>query len=122
MKNEIEINNCHSLELKNVSGPLVLYTISGNITVTLTGVNKTKPTSIASVSGDVDVTVPAGIAANLEMSTVSGNMYSDFDISPSKNQMRRVGGNTITTPLNGGGGDLKLSVVSGNIYLRKAKQ
>ncbi len=122
MKGEIDIDNCHDIDLKNVSGPLVLSTISGNITVTLTSVVKDKPTSIASVSGDVDVTLPATTAVDLEMETISGNMYSDFDIAPQKSQMKRVGGNSIKTPLNGGGGELKLHVISGNIYLRKAKQ
>jgi len=122
MKGEIEINNCHDIDLKNVTGPLVLNTISGSISVTLSGVVKDKPTSIASVSGDVDVTLPANAAVDLEMETISGSMYSDFDIAPPKSQMRRVGGSSIKTPLNGGGGELKLHVVSGNIYLRKAKQ
>jgi lia operon protein LiaG len=121
MKNEIEINNCSDIDLKNVTGPLVVSTISGDVNVTLTGVNKDKPTSIASISGDIDITVPANVAATLEMSTISGAMYSDFDIAPSKGKMPRVGGNAINTPLNGGGGNLKLTVISGNIYLRKAK-
>ncbi len=121
VKGEIEINNCHNIVLKNVSGPLVLSTISGDITVALTSIPKDKPTSIASVSGDVDVTLPATIAANLEMSTISGNMYSDFELSTSKNKMQRVGGSAINTTLGSGGGDLKLTTVSGNVYLRKAK-
>jgi len=33
--------------------------------------------------------------------------------------MKKVGGNNIRSQLNGGGTDLKLSVISGNIYLRK---
>lgn len=121
MKNELEINNCHDIDLKNVTGPLVLSTISGSINVTLTSVSKENPTSIASVSGDIDVSIPAGIAANLELSTISGNMYSDFDIEIPKGSMKRVGGNSIKTKLNGGGGDLKITNISGNIYLRKTK-
>ncbi len=34
MKNEIEIQSCHSINLKGVTGPLVLSTISGDIEVT----------------------------------------------------------------------------------------
>ena len=122
MRGEIEINNCHDIDLKNVTGPLVLNTISGSITVTLSSVVKDKPTSIASVSGDVDVTMPANAAVDLEMETISGSIYSDFEIAPPKGQMKRVGGSSIKSPLNGGGGELKLHVISGNIYLRKAKQ
>jgi lia operon protein LiaG len=120
MKNEIEINVCQSIKLKNVSGPLVLSTISGNIDVAFAELSKDKPISIASISGEIDVSIPAKTAADLEMGTVSGNMYSDFDFQADKKQMRRIGGNSINSALNGGGVDLKITSVSGNIYLRKS--
>lgn len=120
MKNEVEFNGCHQISLKNVAGPLVISTISGGVDVVFTEINKDKPTSISAVSGEVDVTLPAKAAVDLEMSTVSGNMYSDFEIpSPSNKDMRRVGGSSIKTQLNGGGASLKLRDISGNIYLRK---
>ena len=78
-----------------------------------------RPISIASVSGEIDITMPAKTAMDLEMETVSGNMYSDFDFPSGGKQMRRIGGSSINTQLNGGGVSLKLNTVSGNIYLRK---
>jgi hypothetical protein len=33
--------------------------------------------------------------------------------------MRKVGGGTVRTQLNGGGTDLKVNTIGGNIYLRK---
>jgi lia operon protein LiaG len=120
MKNEIEFKGCHDISLKDVTGPLVISTISGNVNVAFTDISKDKPISIASVSGEVDVTMPAKAGFNLEMGTVSGNMYSDFDFPTSKEgDMQRVGGNTIRAKINGGGIDLRLHSVSGNVYLRK---
>jgi len=120
MKNEIEFKGCQDVILKNVTGPLVISTISGNVNVVFTDVSKDKPISITSVSGEVDVTMPAKAGFNVEMGTVTGNMYSDFDFPASnKDGMQRVGGNTIRTKLNGGGIDLRLHSVSGNVYLRK---
>ena len=119
MKNEIEVNVCQSIKLKNVSGPLVLSNISGNINVTFNEISNNKPISIASVAGEIDITLPAKAAVNLEMRTVSGNMYSDFDFNADHKDMQRVGGNSINASLNGGGTDLKITNVSGNIYLRK---
>ena len=119
MKNEIDFKACHSIDLKNVSGPIVLSTIDGNVNVVFSEVSRDKSISIASVSGEVDVTLPAKAGFNLEMSTVSGNMYSDFDLQPAKDDMRRVGGGSVRTQVNGGGVDVKLHDVSGNIYLRK---
>ena len=82
-------------------------------------VNKDKPISIASVSGEVDVTLPAKTPVDLEMKTITGTMYSDFDFAADDKEMKRVGGSRVNTRLNGGGLDLKLTTVSGNIYLRK---
>ena len=117
--NEIEINNCNSIDIKAASGPLVLSTISGDINVVLNGLNKDKPTSIASVSGNIDITLPAKTPANVEMGTISGNVYTDFDLTNSKDKMQRIGGDNIKNSLNGGGAGLKISNVSGDIYLRK---
>jgi lia operon protein LiaG len=120
IKNEIEFQGCHDISLKNVTGPLVISTISGSVNVTFTELSKDKPISITSVSGSVDVTVPAKTGFSLEMGTVSGNMYSDFDFPASaNNDMRRVGGGSLRVQINGGGPDLKLQSVSGNVYLRK---
>jgi hypothetical protein len=119
IKNEIDFDGCHQIHLKNVTGPLVISTISGGVDVVFSEISKDKPISIASISGEVDVTLPAKATIDLEMSTINGNMYSDFDLAADSKNMKKVGGNSIRTQLNGGGTDLKLSVISGNIYLRK---
>jgi lia operon protein LiaG len=119
MKNEVEFNGCHAIELKNVTGPLVVSTISGTVSVVFSDISKDKPISLASVSGEVDVTIPSKLGVDLEMSTISGNMYTDFELPSDSKEMRRVGGGAIHAKLNGGGTDLSLHSVSGNIYLRK---
>jgi len=118
-KNEIDIKSCHDIELKNVAGPLVLSTISGNINITFGSINSDKPFSINSISGDIDVTLPSKTATNLELRTVSGAFYTDFDFTDTKNNLKKVGGNEVNFPLNGGGFKFSIVNVSGNIYLRK---
>jgi lia operon protein LiaG len=119
INNEVEINNCKSIDLKAVSGPLVLSTINGDINVVFNDLNKDKPTSIATISGSIDITLPAKTPADVEMATIRGNVYTDFDLTDPKEKMRRIGGNNIKNSLNGGGANLKISNVSGDIYLRK---
>jgi len=121
MKNEIEIKNCHSINLKNVNGPLVLSTISGEINIVYNSINTDKPVYINSISGEIDITLPVKTAANIEMKTISGSIYTDFDFQTNKNNMKQIAGSTIKFPLNGGGTDFKIISVSGNIYLRKGK-
>ena len=120
MKNEVEVKTCHNINLSEVSGPLVLNSISGDITITFGTINTTKPFSISSVSGDIDITLPSTIGADIEMQSVSGTMYSDFDFSDEK-AMKKIGGNHLSYKLNGGGTKFKIVSVSSNIYLRKGK-
>jgi hypothetical protein len=121
LKNEIDIETCHDIDLQNVSGPLVLSTISGNITISYGSINTTKSTSINSVSGDIDITLPLKAAVNLELTTINGGFYSDFDFTDSSKDLKRVGGNELKLALNGGGIKYSINAISGNIYLRKGK-
>lgn len=121
IKGEVEIRNCQGIKLKNVTGPLVLSTISGDINVVFTTLTKDKPISIASVSGEIDVTVPAKAGLDVELENISGATYSDFDFPSDDKKMKRIGGNSIKSQFNGGGVDFKISNVSGNIYLRKGQ-
>jgi lia operon protein LiaG len=119
MKNEIDINSCHDINLKNISGPVVLSTISGDINITYSSVSAAKATSVNSVSGDIDITLPVKTAVDLELRTVTGAFYSDFDFSQTQKDLKRIGGNEMNYSLNGGGFKFTVGTVSGNIYLRK---
>jgi len=118
-KGEIEITNCHDIHLKNVAGPLVLSTISGDVDVVFSGLSKDKPISLASISGDIDVTLPANAGVDIQMETISGSIYSDFDFPSDEKKLKKIGGNSIRSQLNGGGVSFKITNISGNIYLRK---
>jgi lia operon protein LiaG len=119
IKNEIDIETCHDIKLENVTGPLVLSSISGNIDITYSAINSTKSSSVNSVSGDIDITLPVKTATNLELNVVSGAIYSDFDFSESQKNLKKIGGNETKYSLNGGGFKFSIGSVSGNIYLRK---
>ncbi len=119
MKNEIDVNNCHDINLQNVTGPLVLSTIAGDITVLLSPSTAGKPFSINSISGDVDITLPAKTAADVVLSSINGGFFSDFEVTYAKEDLKRIGGSHLNFALNGGGFKLGITTVNGNIYLRK---
>ncbi len=122
MSNEIEVKTCQSIKLKNVSGPVVLSTIGGDVEVVFSEGVTPKPCSISSIGGEVDVTLPAKTGLDLEIKSIGGNIYSDFDFPQTQEkQLKQVGGNNIKHKLNGGGIEFSLMTVSGNIYLRKGK-
>ncbi len=126
-----------SLEIKTLSanvtlaectGPFAVNSISGNVEAVFSSVSQSEPTSLASVSGFVDVTIPASGKATIEINNVTGNVYNNLDLKndkPENEDNRAAGmasikqnkGNKYT--LNGGGQKMILNSVSGNIYLRK---
>jgi hypothetical protein len=94
---------------------LDVSTINGNITIK-GGLGQVKAKSI---SGFVDMAVSPEKKASLEMSTISGNVYSNLDFPLDNNQPKQVGGH-INTNLNGGGDiSIVLESISGDIYCRK---
>jgi hypothetical protein len=126
LSGEIEAKvNFADLSVKNVSGPIVLYTLNGKIEVTLVALAQTKPSSINSVNGSIDLTLPANSPANFDLSTINGEVYSDLDLkfeSAEAKDMRRVAGGMKTAAKNAGGGvGVTISSVNDNIYLRRTK-
>lgn len=111
------------LILKNVTGPIVAYSLSGNVEVVFTSLNQNTPTSINTTSGDVDVTLPATTKASFVMGSVTGEVYTDLDFKfAQEGDLKRFGGGmSAKATLNGGGVEVMLKSVSGNVYVRKAK-
>jgi len=95
---------------------LEVKTISGNIEVT----NLESEMNLESISGDVDLTLAQNIKADIEMSTISGEIYSNMDLDYGDEEpLRRIGGIEISSKLNGGGISIDLETISGDILLRK---
>lgn len=75
--------------------------------------------AVNSVSGFIDYSIPEKLKAKIDLSTVTGDVYSNvkFDDSDSK-EISWVGTKRELT-LNGGNKDVELKTVSGDIFLRK---
>jgi hypothetical protein len=77
----IEVTNVNgSITLTDVSGTVVAHSTNGEVHVTLKQVTPEKPMSFTSFNGDVDVTLPPGLKANLKMRTDHGEVLTDFDV------------------------------------------
>jgi hypothetical protein len=121
-----------SITLKDVAGSVVAHATAGKVLATLRQVAPQKPMFFTSLSGNVDVTLPAAVKANLKLRSGLGEVYTDFNVqmsqpSPSapETSTRSTGRARIavTRPLqgtiNGGGSAFELRTFNGNIYLRK---
>jgi DUF4097 and DUF4098 domain-containing protein YvlB len=121
---ELEIKGKSSdIKLVNVTGPIVSNTVNGDTEVIFSKVNQSKPCHISTINGFVDVSVPGDTKAKLSMSTINGEAYSDLELkfpddekSKGLKPLRRnISGATI----NGGGVEMTLKSINGDIYLRK---
>jgi hypothetical protein len=91
-------------------------TINGNIII----VGNTAQIRAHTISGYIDLTMSPEKAVALRMRTISGTMYSNFDLGEIDHRGRRPGGGTVDTQLNGSGGKaVELETISGDIFFRK---
>ncbi|HLF33352.1 MAG TPA: hypothetical protein VI583_03885 [Cyclobacteriaceae bacterium] len=88
-------------------------TINGNLILAGKGPDIRAKT----ISGFIDMTVPGTSGADLEFKTITGTVYTNFELkSPGK---RHSGMTDFDLSVNGGGRPVSLETISGNIYLRK---
>ena len=128
---ELELTNTNGeIVARNVEGSVVAHTTNGDIVVELQRVDASSPMSFSTLNGDVDVTLPASMKANLVIKSTHGEIYTDFDVQLQPQQARveeeRVGGRyrvqmekDVRGSINGGGPELQFRTFNGDVYLRK---
>jgi len=130
---EIEIGNINGdISATGISGSVVANTINGDVVVTFKSVDPKAPMAFTSLNGKVDVLFPADIKANVKLKSNQGEMFSDFDIAVDKTQPK-VEKSTedhyyrvkiedhVYGKINGGGPEMMMETMHGNIYIRNAK-
>ena len=90
-------------------------TIDGNITIE----GQTDQVKAHTISGFIDMAFASSRKADLKMSTISGTIYTNVALEKTKG---RRGGNAVNGAYNGGGKQVELETISGDIFLRKAGQ
>jgi DUF4097 and DUF4098 domain-containing protein YvlB len=132
---ELELNDVNgSLTLNNVSGSAVAHALNGRLLATFSRVNQ-KPMAFSSLNGDIDVTFPPDLKANLSLKSDRGEILTDFDVQiqtapvqPTVEDSRHNGSGkyrvridkTVHGTINGGGPEYQFTNFNGGIYIRKA--
>lgn len=132
---ELDVDDVNgSVTLANVSGSAVAHALNGRLLVTFVRVNPQKAMAFSSLNGDVDVTFPADLKANVTIKSDRGDVFSDFDVQlqaqaaqPVVEDSRGRGGKyrvrldkAIHGTINGGGPEIQFTNFNGTIYIRKA--
>lgn len=135
VEGELDVDDINgSVTLNNISGSAVAHALNGRLLVTFTRVNPQKSMAFSSLNGDVDVTFPADLKANVSIRSDRGDVFSDFDVQlqassaqPMVEDSRGKGGKyrvkidkAVHGAINGGGPEFQFTNFNGAIYIRKA--
>ncbi|NAS31060.1 hypothetical protein GTQ40_08775 [Flavobacteriaceae bacterium R38] len=117
-KGEVEISSSFgSINLTDVSGPVLANTVAGNITVVF---DKTTPKnlySLISSDGHIDIQLPKSSSVKVDAS--GSRILSDIDFKIISENLIGDDTKVMNLELNGGKTKMKLNAGYGNIYLRK---
>jgi DUF4097 and DUF4098 domain-containing protein YvlB len=131
---ELDVDDVNgSVTLNKIAGSAVAHALNGKRLVSFTRINQ-KPMAFSSLNGDIDVTFPADLKANVSLRSDNGDVFSDFDVNmtPQSSQPvvedgRSHGGKykvkidkTVRGTINGGGPEMQFTNFNGGIYIRKA--
>lgn len=123
-----------SVTLNNVSGSAVAHALNGHVHATFAKVSPQKPMAFSSLNGDIDVTFPGDVKANVSIRSDRGDVFSDFDVQLQASAPQQVvedgrshGGKyrvkidkTVHGTINSGGPEYQFTNFQGQIYIRKA--
>jgi len=132
---ELDVNDVNgSVTLNNVSGSAVAHALNGRLLATFSRVNQ-KPMAFSSLNGDIDVTFPADLRANLTLKSDRGEIFSDFDVQVQASAPKQTvedgrnhGGKYVVKidravhgTIDGSGSpEMQFTNFNGSIYIRKA--
>lgn len=134
VQGDVEVSNINGpVTLTGISGSVVAHSLNDKVKVVFNQVDPQKSMSFSSLNGDIDVTFPAAVKANVKLKTQRGEVYSDFDIvmtaapkvtteatRTEKGKYRVKLDQSIYGTINGGGAEMQFSNFNGSIYIRKA--
>ena len=103
------------VSVRNVAGSVNASSVSGSVDVEIDRLEGTDSMKFSSVSGDVDVRLPSSLGADIQMSSFSGSVKSDFPIEIK--QERYGSRNSARGKVGDGSRSLRMSSVSGSLSL-----
>ena len=130
------LNGTH--EVSNLNGEIKMYGVGGsviadalneNITVQFESIYNDTAMMFTSLNGDIDVSFPSDLKANVMARSDNGNVYTDFEMEASKADNRVEGTGSdgvyrvtqkkgVSGKINGGGIDINFKTLNGDILIR----
>jgi hypothetical protein len=102
-----------NVEVGEVNGRASAQSVSGDVEVEINSLDGTESMEFTSVSGNVRVKLPGNLDADVKLSTMSGDLKTDFPLQIE--ELRH--GRSASGRVGNGSRSLKLSAVSGSVSL-----
>lgn len=112
-----------------ISGPIVAETHQNPIVVIFNQFNGENPTSLTTYSGDIDISLPTDIKAQVNVQNYQGKILSGIasefkategiERNDKRNKQQIVIGGQMSAKVNGGGQNISLITYSGDVYVRE---
>ncbi|HEY4334460.1 MAG TPA: hypothetical protein VGM89_01145 [Puia sp.] len=130
---QLEVSNVNGpITCTNVGGSVVANTVNGSVVVTLKSIDPQAPMAFSTLNGNIDVTFPAAIKANVKLKAEHNDIFSDFDVEITKTNptvkksteghMSKITiDDWVYGKISGGGPEIMMNTTFGSIYIRKAK-
>lgn len=128
VRGELRVENVNgSVSARGVEGSGVFGTVNGKLEVQFAA-NPKGPSSFSNVNGDIDVAFRPGLAADVELKTLNGEMWSDFlytarpivgTVGRKQGRFVYTNNHTAAIRIAEGGPELRFETVNGEIRLRK---
>lgn len=127
---EMEISNLNgAITLTNIGGSVIADALNKDIVVTFTKGYEKSPMAFTSLNGDLDITFPKNLAANIKAKTDNGEIYTDYEIKMTrdvKKEEKRTSSGVykanvdkwVTGAISGGGSELLFKTMNGDIMIR----
>jgi DUF4097 and DUF4098 domain-containing protein YvlB len=104
-----------NVNIVGVTGIVSASAVSGNVDVDISQLQGPGDMKFSSVSGNVSVVAPANLDSDVEMSSISGSLKTNYDIEV---QEQRYGpGRSARGRIGAGDHSLKITTVSGRVSL-----
>jgi len=115
---EAEVSSASGdIRVGEVTGTVSARAASGDVEVEITRLEGTGNMEFATASGDVKVSLPSDLDADVDMSTVSGSLTTDFPIQVE--QKHHGSGRHAAGRLGGGSRTLRIRAASGDVSLKR---
>lgn len=128
---EHELGNVNgSIMATDIAGSVVANTANGDIRVTFTDVAADGAMSFTTFNGEIDVTFPGDLAADLRITTNRGEILTDFDVEiepqaptverdDAGDQYRVSVSQDVVAAIGGGGPEIRFKSFNGDVLIRR---